>query len=162
MTTTIQHYKGQEVEVESRTIDDALFQERFFFTHRNGSRMARHIIKVVNHTGSLMRVTNKGAISALVNFVGIRRRFLTCISSDMMAKLTIYEFGEKNRRDLQEKKILQIYEWAKTNPNFNQTFLSKAMKHLDEYNELTEKQENSLDKIIRTFNVPTLPEGEDE
>lgn len=146
-------YKGEEVEVQSRLIDGDILQERFFFTNRNGTRIAKNILKIVNK--DLCFMANAATLDSLKNNVGLRPQFLTCISNGPMKEIIAYDFERKSRKNIQEEKINRILDWVETgnNPEFNANFVYK-MDTLLGRGELTGSQENSLDNIIEKWRIP--------
>lgn len=145
-------YKGEEVEVLSRLIDGDILQERFFFTNRNGTRIAKNILTIVNK--ELCFLPSAKTLDALKNIVGLRPQFLTCISNGPMKEIIAYDFEEKSRKNIQQQKIDRILDWVEVedNPNFNSNFVYK-MQTLLSRGELTETQEISLDNIIEKWRI---------
>lgn len=145
-------YKGEEVEVRSRIIEDAILQERFFFTNKNGTRIAKHIAKLV-HGGAFNAETI--CDSSIQNSLDLSSNFLTCISNEPMKEIIAYDFLKRTRRNIQLQKVDRILDWVQTetNPNFNSNFVNKMEKLLIR-GELTETQETSLDNIIEKWKIP--------
>jgi len=144
-------YKGEEVEVQSRVIHDDILQERFFFTNKNGTRIAKHIAKFVNG-GKFESKKIRG--STIRNSLDLSSNFLTCISNEPMEEIIAYDFLEKSRKNIQQQKIDRILDWVQVedNPNFNPKFVYK-MQTLLSRGELTETQETSLDNIIEKWRI---------
>lgn len=145
-------YKGEEVEVQSRVIQGDILQERFFFTNKNGTRIAKHIAKFV-HGGKFESKKIRG--STIRNSLDLSSNFLTCISNEPMEEIIAYDFLEKSRKNIQQQKIDRILDWVEVedNPQFNSNFVYK-MQTLLSRGELTETQETSLDNIIEKWKIP--------
>lgn len=146
-------YKGEEVEVQSRMINEFILQERFFFTNKNGTRIAKNIAKALGDNRRFG--PNKDFVLAIRNSLGLTSKFLTCIPNEPMKEIIVYEFEEKSRRNIQQEKINRILDWVETgnNPEFNANFVYK-MDTLLGRGELTGSQENSLDNIIEKWRIP--------
>jgi len=52
-----------------------------------------------------------------------------------------------------QEKITKIIDWTIENPdyNFNASFIYSCQEALDEFGKLTERQEQALDNIIKTW-----------
>lgn len=144
-------YKGEEVEVQSRVIQGDILQERFFFTDRNGTRIAKHIVRCVDGKKFEPKAIKASTIR---NSLDLGSHFLTCISSEPMKEIIAYDFGKKERKNIQRQKINRIIDWIEVedNPQFNSNFVYK-MQTLLSRGELTETQETSLDNIIEKWRI---------
>ena len=142
-------YNGEEVIVRSSNIiENKVKQSKFFFLHKNGNKIGRTVLKILDEETYFN--LEPQSLASIRKHACISTQFLTCIPDGPTKELIIYEFDE----NIQMQKAMRAVEWSRNNPEFDKTFIYNLYDLLEAGNKLTAAQEKALDNIIEKWRIP--------